>query len=107
VLTANLLDSIAILANGCRLFAERCVDGLQADAARCAELLERSPISATVLNPVLGYERTAALVKEALAKKASVKRLAVEQGLITKEQAEALFDFRKLTEPGAAAGLGS
>jgi fumarate hydratase class II len=107
VVTANLLDSIAILANGSRLFAERCVDGLQADAARCAELLEKSPISATVLNPVLGYERTAALIKDALAKKASVKQLAVEQGLITKEQAESLFDFRKMTGPGAAGGSGS
>jgi len=107
VLTANLLESIAILANGSRLFAERCVDGLQADAARCAELLEKSPISATVLNPILGYERTAALIKDALAKKASVKQLAIEQGLITKEQAEGLFDFSKMTEPGTASGLGS
>jgi len=100
MMTANLLDSIQILTSGCSLFAARCVDGLRADAARCAELLEKSPIAATALNPILGYERTAKLIQEALANGASVKQLAVEQGLITREQAEKIFDFRKLTRRG-------
>jgi fumarate hydratase class II len=104
VMTANLLQSIEILANGSRLFAARCVDGLQADAARCAELLEKSPMAATVLNPIIGYERAATLVKEALARKVSVKQLAIEQGLITKDQADTVFDFRKMTGPGPASG---
>jgi len=104
VMTANLLDSIAILANGSRLFAARCVDGLKANPEKCAELLEKSPISATALNPIIGYERAAKLIKEALAKKASVKQLAIEQGLITKEQADQIFDFRKMTEPGETTG---
>jgi fumarate hydratase class II len=101
MMTANVLDSIGILTRGCSLFAVNCVDGLTADAERCAELLAKSPIAATALNPVLGYERTAELVKEALARKVNVKDLAVEQGLITRVQAEKIFDFRKLTEPGA------
>jgi fumarate hydratase class II len=100
VMIANLLDSIGILANGCRLFAERCVDGLEADAEHSAELLAKSPLAATALNPVLGYDRTAQLVQEALLRKRSVKDLAIEQGLITPEQAEKIFDFRRLTEPG-------
>ncbi|HLF94315.1 MAG TPA: class II fumarate hydratase [Planctomycetota bacterium] len=100
VMTHNLLGSIAILANGSRLFAARCVDGLKANAEKCAELLEKSPISATALNPIIGYERAAKLVKEALAKKVSVKKLAVEQGLIKAEDADRIFDFRKMTEPG-------
>jgi fumarate hydratase class II len=104
VMIANLLTSIAILANGTRLFAARCVDGLKANAEKCAELLEKSPISATALNPVIGYDRAAKLIKEALAKKASVKQLAIEQGLITKEQADKIFDFRKMTEPGETGG---
>jgi len=100
LMTANLLQSIEILAAGSRLFASKCVDGLKANAERCAELLEKSPISATALNPILGYDRTAKLIKEALAKDASVKQLAIEQGLITKEQADQIFDFRRMTEPG-------
>ncbi len=97
MMAANLLDSIAILSSGSLLFATKCVDGLKANAERCAELLEKSPISATALNPLLGHDRVAKLVKEALAKNVSVKQLAVEQGLITKEQAAKIFNFRKLT----------
>jgi fumarate hydratase class II len=104
VMITNLLTSIAILANGTRLFAARCVDGLTANAEKCADLLEKSPISATALNPIIGYDRAAKLIKEALAKKASVKQLAIEQGLITKEQADKIFDFRKMTEPGETGG---
>jgi fumarate hydratase class II len=104
VMIANLLNSVAILASGSRLFAARCVDGLKANADKCADLLEKSPISATALNPIIGYERAAKLIKDALAKKASVKQLAIEQGLITKEQADKAFDFRKMTEPGETAG---
>jgi fumarate hydratase class II len=99
VMTANILDSMGLLEQGCRVFAARCVDGLRADAERCRELLEKSPIAATALNPLLGYDRTARLVKEALARKRSVKELAVEQGLITPKQAERIFDFRALTGP--------
>ena len=102
LMTANVLDSIGILTRGCSLFATKCVDGLKANAERCAELLEKSPIAATALNPLLGYDRTARLVKEALARNKSVKDLAVEQGLITKAQAERIFDFRRLTEPGGS-----
>jgi fumarate hydratase class II len=99
LLAHNLLQSIEILASGCRLFAERCVDGIEADEARCREFLERNPVAATVLNPVLGYDRTAELVKEAFRRRVSVKRLAVEQGLISSEEAERLFDFRRMTGP--------
>jgi fumarate hydratase, class II len=97
LMTANLLDSIALLTNAARLFAERCVDGLGADAARCAESLERSPLAATVLNPLIGYERATALAKEAAASGKSVKALAVERKLVTPEEAARLFDFRGMT----------
>jgi fumarate hydratase class II len=106
VMIHNFLGSVAILSNACRLFAEKCVDGLKVNADRVSDLLEKNPISATVLNPVIGYERAAKLVKEALAKKASVKKLAVEQGLIKAEEADRIFDFRKMTEPGETAGGG-
>jgi fumarate hydratase class II len=100
----NLLESIALLSSASRLFADKCIDGLKADARRCAEVLERNPISATVLTPVIGYERAARLVKEAFAKGESVKKLAVEQGLIKAGEADRIFDFRRMTEPGEAAG---
>jgi len=106
VMITNLLQSIAVLSNGSRLFATRCVDGLEADPEKCAQLLEKSPISATVLNPIIGHDRAAKLIKEALEKKASVKQLAIEHGMITKKQADRAFNFRKMTEPGETLGDG-
>ncbi len=97
VMIHNLLDSMAILANGCRLFAERCVDGLRADEEHLRAAVERNPISATVLTPKLGYERVAQLVKVATKRGMSVKALAVEEGLITPEEADRLFDPRRMT----------
>jgi fumarate hydratase class II len=103
LMAGNLLVSIGILGSACRLFAARLVDGLGADPERCREVLERSPMTATALGPRIGYERAAALVKEALAKKSSVRSLALEAGLIRPEEADRIFDYRKLTEPGASA----
>jgi len=103
VMISNLLQSIAILSSGSRLFAVRCIDGLSPNEERCRELLEKSPISATALNPILGYETVAKLIKEALQKKVSVKKLAADKGLITQKQADQAFDFRKMTEPGETA----
>jgi fumarate hydratase class II len=97
VTAAAVLDSIELLTNACGRFARRCIDGLEADARRCAEPLERSPLAATALNPLIGYERATALAKEAAARGVSVKALALEQKLITPEQAETLFDFRRMT----------
>jgi fumarate hydratase class II len=106
VMAHNLLGSIAILSNASRLFATKCVDGLGANEERLRDLVERNPISATVLNPVIGYEAAAKLVKEAIARKANVKKLAIEKGLIKPEDADRIFDFRKMTEPGETAGGG-
>jgi fumarate hydratase class II len=106
VMISNLLQSIAILSSGCRLFAVRCLDGLSANDERCRDLLEKSPISATALNPILGYETVAKLIKEALENKVSVKKLAVNKGLVTQAQADKAFNFRKMTEPGETAAGG-
>jgi len=99
VMTVNLLDSISLLASAIGLFSERCVEGLAADAERCAESLEKSPLAATALNPVIGYERAAKLAAEARARGVSVKTLAVERKLVSPQEAEKIFDFRRLTEP--------
>jgi fumarate hydratase, class II len=98
VMTVNLLDAIELLASASRLFAARCVDGLEADVARSSETLEKSPLAATALAPKIGYERAAALANEARARDVSVKALAIEQRLVTAEEADMLFDFRHLTE---------
>ena len=64
VMARNLLESIRLLASVSRLFADRCVAGIEADVERCRAYAEATPQAATALNPVLGYERVAELVKE-------------------------------------------
>ena len=102
----NLLVSMQLLANASKVFATKCVDGLEANEERCEELAQKSLSLATVLNPLIGYEKAAELVKEAFKKKVGVKQLALEKKLITPEQAEKAFDLRKMTEPGETVGGG-
>jgi fumarate hydratase class II len=75
-----LHESIRCLANGARVFAERCVAGLEADAARCRELTDRSLMLVTALNPYIGYDRAAAVAKEAHATGRSLREIVLAKG---------------------------
>ena len=66
VIARNLLESIRLLANVTRLFADRCVAGIEADVERCLAYAESSPSLGTSLNPYIGYERAAEIVKESV-----------------------------------------
>ena len=92
VMAANLLDSVNLLSAGCVLFAEKCVDGLEADAERCRQLAEASPSIATALNAALGYDRVSKLVKRAVAERRSIIDVVVEEGDLDRETAERLVD---------------
>lgn len=94
----NLLDSIALLAAGARNFATRLVDGLEADRARAEGLVEQSLAMATVLAPEIGYERAAALVKEAWTSGRTVREVAREKSGLPPERLDQLLD------PSAQAG---
>jgi len=96
----NLLESIRLLASASRLFAERCVDGLEADRARAAELVERSLMLATALVPRIGYDAAAELAKAAHASGRSLRELARERGLLPEEELDALLDPRRQTGGG-------
>ena len=89
VMAANLLESIRLLAAGCTLFAERCIDGLEADEQRCRQLAEASPSIATALNAALGYDRVSKLVKKAVAERRSIIDVVVESGEMDREHRRA------------------
>jgi fumarate hydratase class II len=99
VMAANLLDSAALLANGCRAFASKCVAGLEADEARCRELVERSLALVTALNPVIGYDAAAAVAKEAHATGRTLREICLEKGLLSEAQLDELLDARRMTGP--------
>jgi fumarate hydratase, class II len=77
-----LHESIRCLANGARVFAEKCVAGIEADAARCKELMERSLMLVTALNPHIGYDAAARVAKEALASGKSLREVVLARGLM-------------------------
>jgi fumarate hydratase, class II len=97
VIAVNVLSSLQLVANGSRLFAERCVRGLTADAERCAALVEQSLALATALVPRLGYDASAALARESVATGKTVRALAREKALLPADELDHLLDPRRMT----------
>ncbi len=93
-----ILESITLLAAATSNFSERCVEGLQA-TDRGPELVERSPMLATALNPVIGYDEAAKLAKESMRTGRSIRQLARARGVSEKELNKVL-DLGKMTKPG-------
>jgi len=106
VITHNLVFGLMILANSCRVFDQRCVRGIRADAEQCARWLERSPALVTALAPKIGYAAAAALAKEALATGLTVKELVVKKKLLEGQELEDVMNLRAMTELGVPGGKG-
>ena len=104
VIARNLLESIRLLANVARLLADRCVDGITADEERCREYAESSPSIVTPLNRYLGYDEAAAVAKQALAERRTIREVVVDRGHVksgklTEEQLDRALDVLKMTRP--------
>ncbi len=97
LIARNLLQSITLLASASRLFATRCIDGLQANRENCERAGEATLAIATALNPYIGYDRATAIVKEAAASGRSLREVAREQGVEESVLTDAL-DLRKIAE---------
>jgi fumarate hydratase class II len=99
VIAEALLESATLIGNVSRVFAERCVEGITVDEARTRGYAERTSALATALNPIIGYERAAAIVKESLATGRSIVDLVVESGVLSADEA------RRVLDPLRAAGV--
>jgi aspartate ammonia-lyase len=109
VITHNIVFMLVIVANATRTFAERCIEGVEADAEQCAHWLERSPALVTALAPRIGYAEAAKLAKEAVASGLTVRELVTQKGVLDPKEMDAVLDLRAMTElgvPGAGAPLG-
>jgi fumarate hydratase class II len=100
VMARNLLESIRLLSNVTRLFAERAVAGIEADVDRCRAYAESSPSLGTSLNPYIGYEAAAEIVKESIKTGRSVREIVVERGLLSDEEVDRALDVLGMTEGG-------
>jgi fumarate hydratase class II len=92
VIAYNLLQSIELLSNGTRVFARRCIDGLEADAEKCAANLEQSLAMVTALAPVIGYEKAAKIAKTAFETQRTVRDVAREISGIEPSKVDELLD---------------
>jgi len=92
VIAHNLLQSIHLLSSATRALAEKCVDGISANSERCAAHLEQSLAIATVMVPVIGYDRAASIAKEAHEKKMTVREVALEKQVLPEDELNTLLD---------------
>jgi fumarate hydratase, class II len=106
VITHNIVFGLMIVANAVRVFAEKCVEGIEADAAQCAHWLERSPALVTALAPKIGYAEAARLAKEALASGLTVRELVIQKKLLEGKELDEVLDLRAMTELGVPGGKG-
>jgi len=96
-----LLDSIAIMANGARVFAKECVDGLEVNEERCKELVDRSLMLVTALNPFIGYDNAAAVAKQAFAENKTLREVVLEKGLMDAKTLDKALDPTDMVKPKA------
>jgi fumarate hydratase, class II len=108
VMGQALLESARLLGRGAAVLAQRCVEGIEADAEHARALAEGSPAIVTPLNRYLGYEAAAAVAKRALAEQRSIREVVlaegwVERGAVTQEQLDEALDVLAMTRPAASA----
>ena len=99
IIAFNLFFGLTLLRNAAIVLHTRCISGIEANRERCLDYVRNSIGIVTALNPVLGYERSAAIAKEALASGASVYSLVLEKGWLSKEQLDDLLTPEKMTRP--------
>ena len=100
LLAANMLQSIRLLTDAARSFADHCVAGLRADEARIRELMERSLMLVTALAPTIGYDKAATVAKTAHANGTTLREEAVRLGYVSGEDFDRLVRPERMTRPG-------
>ncbi|HXA35265.1 MAG TPA: class II fumarate hydratase [Steroidobacteraceae bacterium] len=106
VIALNLLQSVELLAIGSRNLADHALAGFTVNRARLEEALARNPILVTALNPVIGYEKGAAIAKKAYAEGRPILEVAAEMTDLSVDELRRLLDPKTLTE-GGIQGTGS
>jgi fumarate hydratase class II len=101
----NLSQSISLLAKASRTFADKCVKGLEANAERCTESVERNLAICTSLAPAIGYDKAAAISKEAFKTNKTVREVAKAWKVLPDEEIDRLLDLYAMTVPSDELGV--
>ena len=95
----NILQSINIMSDSSKAFANYCIKGLKADKKRIKLLLENSLMLVTALSPKIGYDNAAKIAKKAHKNNTTLKEEAIKSGLITEKEFKKIVDPKKMTRP--------
>jgi fumarate hydratase class II len=98
LIAKNLLESIELLTSAARLFAEKCVDGIEANREQCERYAELTLSAATALNPYIGYDKASEIVKEATSSKRSLREVARDAG-VDEATLDKALDYRAMAKP--------
>ena len=99
IIAFNLLFGLTLLRNAASSCTRRCIAGIEANRERCLDYVQNSIGLVTALNPVLGYEKCAAIAKEALKTGGSVYDLVLERDLLTQAQLDDILKPENMTHP--------
>jgi aspartate ammonia-lyase len=102
VMAWNAIHSSTILREAMKALRTRCVDGIEPDAARSRELLDRSTAVATALSPYIGYAKTAEIAKESVKTGKPIRELVLERGLMDARRLDDVLSADAMTRPGIA-----
>jgi fumarate hydratase class II len=100
VIARNLLESIRLLAAVSRVFADKCVAGIEADEERCRTYALSSPSIGTALNPYIGYEEAAKVIKASVAEGKDLRTVVLERGLLSEADVDRALDVEAMTRGG-------
>jgi fumarate hydratase class II len=100
VIARNLLESIRLLAAVSVVFADKCIAGIVADIERCRTYALSSPAIGTALNPYIGYEETAKVIKASVAEGKDLRTVVLERGLLTEAEVDRALDVVAMTRGG-------
>jgi fumarate hydratase class II len=103
VMAHNVLESIRLLTASVVNLTDRCVVGIQANAERCSEMIEKSLAMCTALAPEIGYDAAAAIAKESYKTGKTVREIALEKKVMSPKRLKQILDPMRMTKPGIAA----
>jgi fumarate hydratase class II len=95
-----LHDAVTVLANGATTFSRRCVEGLEVNKETCDQLVKRSLMLVTALNPYIGYDNAARVAKKAFAENKTLREVVLEEGLMNEADLEKALDPMSMVQPG-------
>lgn len=100
VIALNILDSLSLLSSVSVALADKCISGIEADVEKCLHYALSSPSIGTSLNPYIGYDAAAKVIKRSLAEGKNLKSIVVEEGLLSPEDADRALDVMAMTKGG-------